>query len=203
MQLTSMMQLNSLIRRLSPKRKTSRRVATRLFFERLEDRQLLSGPTASFIAQDTTTQGNWIRTYGSQGYDVIGDAASLPSYATVTPATGDLHLGREHDRPESAPGCQRLGTHRRLLVLGLQFHCRREPHRWPDARPGVVLPRLGHHRPWGKGSDQQRLNGRSAGYRDGHVVPLGRLPRLGCQRERGHHGHGPGRGQRRPQRLVP
>jgi len=43
-------------------------------------------PTASFIKQDMTTQGNWIGTYGSQGYDVIGKAASLPSYATVTPA---------------------------------------------------------------------------------------------------------------------
>jgi Domain of unknown function (DUF4082) len=42
--------------------------------------------TASFIRQDTTTQGNWIGTYGSQGYDVIGNASSLPSYATVTPA---------------------------------------------------------------------------------------------------------------------
>ena len=63
-----------------------RRLRPGLQLERLEDRQLLSGPTASFIKQDTTTQGNWIRTYGSQGYDVIGDAASLPSYATVTPA---------------------------------------------------------------------------------------------------------------------
>src|SRR5271157_254812 len=45
-----------------------------------------SGPTASFIKQDTTTQGTWIGTYGSQGYDVIGNAASQPSYATVTPA---------------------------------------------------------------------------------------------------------------------
>ena len=42
--------------------------------------------TAHFNGTDTTTQGNWIRTYGSQGYDVIGDAASLPSHATVTPA---------------------------------------------------------------------------------------------------------------------
>ena len=46
----------------------------------------MSVPTVSFIKQDTTTQGNWIRTYGSQGYDVIGNAASLPSYATITPA---------------------------------------------------------------------------------------------------------------------
>src|SRR5208337_1728574 len=41
--------------------------------------------TASFIKQDTTTQGNWIGTNAPQGYDVIGNAASLPSYATVTP----------------------------------------------------------------------------------------------------------------------
>ncbi|MGA7502290.1 MAG: hypothetical protein WBX00_36815, partial [Isosphaeraceae bacterium] len=43
-------------------------------------------PSVSFIKQDTTTQGKWIGTYGSQGYDVIGNAASLPGYATVTPA---------------------------------------------------------------------------------------------------------------------
>ena len=42
--------------------------------------------TATFIKQDTTTQGHWIGTYGSQGYDVMGDTASPPGYATVTPA---------------------------------------------------------------------------------------------------------------------
>jgi hypothetical protein len=45
--------------------------------------------SASFIKQDTTTEGTWIGTYGSQGYDVIGSSASIPSYATVTPA-GEL-----------------------------------------------------------------------------------------------------------------
>ncbi len=44
------------------------------------------GPSATFLKQDTTTQGTWIGTYGAQGYDVINDAASLPSYATVTPS---------------------------------------------------------------------------------------------------------------------
>ena len=75
-----------------PSHRRRRRLRLELQLERLEDRQLLSGsasssavPTASFIKQDTTTQGNWIGTYGSQGYDVIGNAASLPSYATVTP----------------------------------------------------------------------------------------------------------------------
>ena len=42
--------------------------------------------TASFIKTDTTTEGSWIGTYGSQGYDVIENAVSLPSYATVTPS---------------------------------------------------------------------------------------------------------------------
>jgi hypothetical protein len=34
--------------------------------------------------ENTVTQGNWIGTYGSQGYDIEGDAAALPSSATVT-----------------------------------------------------------------------------------------------------------------------
>ena len=42
--------------------------------------------SATFLGQDTTTQGNWINTYGTQGYEVIGNATSLPSYATVTPS---------------------------------------------------------------------------------------------------------------------
>ncbi len=46
----------------------------------------MSGPTASFINQDSTTQGNWIGVYGSAGYNVIGDSSSYPSYAVVTPS---------------------------------------------------------------------------------------------------------------------
>src|SRR5207245_1162511 len=42
--------------------------------------------TASLIKQDATTQGNWIGAYGSQGYNVVGNASSYPAYATVTPA---------------------------------------------------------------------------------------------------------------------
>ena len=45
-----------------------------------------SGPSVSFLKEDTTTEGNWINTYGTQGYEVIGNATSLPSYATVTPS---------------------------------------------------------------------------------------------------------------------
>ena len=40
--------------------------------------------TASFLGDNTTMQGNWIGTDGTQGYDVIGNSASIPSYAKVT-----------------------------------------------------------------------------------------------------------------------
>jgi hypothetical protein len=42
--------------------------------------------TATLVSTNTTTHGNWIGTYGSQGYDIIGSTASIPSYATVTPS---------------------------------------------------------------------------------------------------------------------
>ena len=44
---------------------------------------------ATWFGADAGTQGNWIGTYGSQGYDVINNGSSLPSYATVTPS-GEL-----------------------------------------------------------------------------------------------------------------
>ena len=40
-----------------------------------------------FVKSDSTTEGNWIGKYGSLGNDVIGGAASLPSYATITPSS--------------------------------------------------------------------------------------------------------------------
>ena len=42
--------------------------------------------TATFVGEDTTTEGSWIGVYGSQGYNVINSGVSYPSYATVTPA---------------------------------------------------------------------------------------------------------------------
>ena len=45
------------------------------------------GPaTASFLKQDTTTQGTWIGTYGAQGYDIVSGPSSLPTDDTVTPS---------------------------------------------------------------------------------------------------------------------
>ncbi len=42
--------------------------------------------SASFVKTDTTTQGNWIGVYGSNGAEVIPDTPDLPSYATVSPS---------------------------------------------------------------------------------------------------------------------
>jgi hypothetical protein len=45
-----------------------------------------SGPSATFVGTDTTTQGTWRGQYGGDGYVVTGDTTSLPGYATVTPS---------------------------------------------------------------------------------------------------------------------
>ncbi len=42
--------------------------------------------SATLVNRDSTTQGNWIGTYGSQGYNIIGSSSSYPSYATVSVA---------------------------------------------------------------------------------------------------------------------
>ena len=48
------------------------------------------GPSALYLRTDTTTQGNWQPDiYGGDGYAVVNDSTSYPSYAQVTP-TGQL-----------------------------------------------------------------------------------------------------------------
>ncbi len=41
--------------------------------------------TATFLKTDTTTQGNWIGTYGSEGYNILGDKVKYPDNWQVTP----------------------------------------------------------------------------------------------------------------------
>ena len=45
--------------------------------------------SATFVKLDATTQGNWENAYGTQGYDILSDAVSMPSYANVTIAGGN------------------------------------------------------------------------------------------------------------------
>jgi hypothetical protein len=47
--------------------------------------------SATFLKQDTTTEGNWIGVYGADGYDIVSNPSTnnpnyLPSGVTVTPA---------------------------------------------------------------------------------------------------------------------
>jgi YD repeat-containing protein len=46
---------------------------------------------ASFVKMDTTTQGNWHGVYGADGYNVIGDQASNPSYVTPVASGQSLY----------------------------------------------------------------------------------------------------------------
>jgi subtilisin family serine protease len=41
---------------------------------------------ATFLSSDTTTQGSWKGVYGADGYNILENASSYPSYATVTPS---------------------------------------------------------------------------------------------------------------------
>ena len=48
--------------------------------------------SAALLEEDTTTQGTWIGTYGSQGQIVVGTVALSPSYASVTEAGGSTTI---------------------------------------------------------------------------------------------------------------
>ena len=50
---------------------------------------------------DTTTRGTGSGPTASQGYDVIGNAASLPSYATVTPRASRATPGASTTDPRA------------------------------------------------------------------------------------------------------
>jgi subtilisin family serine protease len=46
--------------------------------------------TASYLRTDTTTAGSWRGAYGAEGYNVIGDSASIPTNVAVNPAGNSL-----------------------------------------------------------------------------------------------------------------
>jgi uncharacterized delta-60 repeat protein len=45
-----------------------------------------SSSSATFAGSDTATHGTWKGVYGSEGYNILQNAASYPSYARVTPS---------------------------------------------------------------------------------------------------------------------
>jgi hypothetical protein len=46
--------------------------------------EIVAQSVASFVKTDTSTEGSWQGVYGSQGYNVIDNAVSYPSYAQVS-----------------------------------------------------------------------------------------------------------------------
>ncbi len=44
-----------------------------------------AGATVQFVRQDITTQGTWKGVYGTEGYNVVNNAMSYPSYVTALP----------------------------------------------------------------------------------------------------------------------
>src|SRR5260370_28322922 len=48
----------------------------------LTNNAVSSSGNASFVKMDTTTHGNWKSVYGKDGYNVIGNGVSNPSYVT-------------------------------------------------------------------------------------------------------------------------
>ena len=67
-------------------------VVSGLFFGGAAGNSTTSSGTAAFVKTDTTTSGYWRGTYGNDGYSIIGDTASIPSYVTATPASNYFYV---------------------------------------------------------------------------------------------------------------
>lgn len=84
-----------------------------------------------FVGADTTTGGTWKGVYGAEGFNVINDGTSYPSYVTVTPpgrgtwswnaATSDFRALQK----TAATATDRIATcwyHWNALDIGLKFN---------------------------------------------------------------------------------
>ena len=160
--------------------------------------------SATFVTQDTTTQGNWIGTYGTQGYDLCTSSASLPSYATITPA-GALNFIWASSTTDLR-ALQATGGGSRLAACWYQcaqLLRRRQPQRRPGPRPRAVFPRLAQPWPDRAGAGDRRGVGRRAVHPDGLVVQPRGVPGFRRERRRGDHDDAAGRAERGAQRAVP
>ena len=161
--------------------------------------------TASFLKQDATTQGSWIGTYGAQGYDIVSGPTSLPAGDTVTPSGQSTYTWTTTSTDPRA--LQVPGSSNRVAAVwysATSFTVDVNLGRRPDARPGAVLRRLGQQGPRRAGADQRRRHGRRC-----WTPRRSRRSRAGVYLDwkvsgnMRDHDHPDGRGQCRPQRLVP
>ena len=182
-------------------------VASGLFFGGPITRNPKPAPSgsASFVAADTATQGAWSPAYGGDGYALAGGPSSLPSYATATVAANVYTwAGTTPDPPRPPAATPRRP--RRRLVLDHRL-LRRPP---PDRRPGApgrpLRARLGQlrRRPAGDRHRHRRRHRPDPRYRNPHLLPERRLPRLDPQGGRDGHPHRqqPRRKRRRQRTLL-
>ncbi len=136
---------------------------------------VVSSPSASaaLLKLDSTTEGNWIGAYGSQGYNIIGIRRQLPVLRHRQRLRPDVHhLGRQHQRSPRPPDTRRRKPHRRMLVLRHQLHGERQPDRRPGSRRRRLCPRLARLRPLRADPGLKRRHGCGAEHRD-HLVVQG------------------------------
>ncbi len=104
--------------------------------------------SATFLKQNTTTEGNWIGVYGTDGYDVINNPSttnpnSLPAGVTITPTGATAYTWANPSTATPAlEGSGRSQPHRRHLVCVNELHGGRGRHQRPVLQPRAVLPGL-------------------------------------------------------------
>jgi len=70
---------------------------------------------AGFLGTDTTTEGSWQGVYGSQGYNVIDNATSYPSYAQVSASGNNNYLWTNTSTDVRA--LQEVGSSNRIAAV--------------------------------------------------------------------------------------
>ena len=94
-----------------------------------------SASTNPFIGDDTTTEGNWTGTYGTQGYDIINGAVSLPSYAVITPAGATSFTAAASTTvPQALQNPGGTGRIAANWYCADRLHGGCQPDRWPGTR---------------------------------------------------------------------
>ena len=87
-------------------------VANQTFMLTVNPQLVSTGPSATFINADTSTQGNWISGYGADGYDIAGGPQS--------PANGTLSYGSYTGQNQSEWTYAGSTTDQRALVTDTQ-----------------------------------------------------------------------------------
>ncbi len=159
--------------------------------------------SASFITKNTATEGNWEGVYGSQGYDIVGGAVSIPSYALVNPAGQSAYTWtttssdpRALETPNSSNRVAAVWYSGTSFTIDVNFI--------DGQAHDLALYALD----WdseGRAEQVQissRQDRRDPGYRDHLQLLNRRLSPVEPHRKRGHHGHTASRQQRCRQWTV-